>query len=339
MKKTYIIAEAGVNHNGSLDLAKELIDVAESAGADAVKFQMFRPEALASADAEKVAYQKRQTGGDSQLEMLKRLELSQEHYWELLDYSQSYQLDLFATGFDEESLLFLQGCGMPFAKIPSGEIDNVPLLQLNARLGLPVILSTGMANLGDVEFALSIIEAEGIVREDITILHCSTQYPTPMEDVNLSAMQTLRAAFPGVAIGYSDHTEGIEIPTAAAALGATVIEKHFTTDRTLEGPDHAASLEPDGLRAMVSAIRHVDLALGHGRKEPSEEERRTLPKIRKGIFAKEAIRKGDLLTESNVSTKRPVSGLPARHFQELLGSVAQSDLEEGEPICELRIQR
>jgi N,N'-diacetyllegionaminate synthase len=329
----YIIAEAGVNHNGSLETAKALIDAAADAGANAVKFQTFKADQLVTHAAAKADYQK-QSGdaSESQQAMLRKLELSDEAHRELIDHCQSRGIQFLSTAFDPASAGFLDSLALPFAKIPSGEITNLPHLRQTARSGTPVILSTGMATLGEVEAALEVLVAEGIARETITILQCHTDYPTRFEDANLRAMQTMAAAFPGVKIGYSDHTLGIEAPIAAVAMGACLIEKHFTLDRTLPGPDHAASLEPAELKAMVLAIRNIELALGHGRKEPTASELKIKQVARKSIVASHPIKAGEIFSAANLSAKRPGTGISPMRWDELIGKPAKRDYAVDELI-------
>jgi N,N'-diacetyllegionaminate synthase len=329
----YIIAEAGVNHNGSLETAKALIDAAADAGADAVKFQTFKADKLVTGTAAKADYQKGSgESGESQHAMLRKLELSDEAHRELIDHCRSRGIQFLSTAFDPASAGFLDSLALPFAKIPSGEITNLPHLRQTARSGSPVILSTGMATLGEVEAALEVLVAEGIARESITVLQCHTDYPTKFEDANLRAMQTMAAAFPGVRIGYSDHTRGIEAPIAAVAMGACLIEKHFTIDRTLPGPDHAASLEPAELKAMVRAIRNIELALGHGRKEPSASESKIKQVARKSIVASHTIKAGEIFSAANLSAKRPGTGISPMRWDELIGKPSKRDYAADELI-------
>ncbi len=333
MRRTYIIAEAGVNHNGDLKLAKKLIDVAVASGVDAVKFQFFKADSLSTVAAAKVGYQKTSfDDSESQQAMLAKLEFSEEVFSELISYSKDRRIALFATGFDVPSLDFLSRISMPFTKIPSGEIDNVPLLRRYSDIGLPILLSTGMANLSDIECSINILMKAGTQVSDITLLHCTSEYPTPMASVNLRAMQTLRASFPGVSIGYSDHTLGLEIPVAAVALGASVIEKHFTLDRGMDGPDHAASLEPGELTDMVRSIRNVELAMGHGWKSPTEQELETLKQVRRSIVACDNISKGEVLSENNLTTKRPGTGVSASAWDDYIGKVSNRDYSSDEQI-------
>lgn len=330
--KILIIAEAGVNHNGDLDLAHQLIDVAAQAGADMVKFQTFSADRLVTTHAGKAEYQIKATGADeSQHAMIRRLELTRDMHVELIAHCHSRGIQFFSTGFDMESIDMLMELGLDRFKIPSGEINNLPYLRHIGRYGKPVILSTGMATLGEIESALDVLERAGVPRNCITVLHCNTEYPTPMNDVNLRAMLSIRDAF-GVAIGYSDHTSGIEVPIAAAALGATVIEKHFTLDRNLPGPDHAASLEPNELTAMVSAIRNIEAALGDGVKRPSISETKNKPIARKSLVAACTIRSGEIFSETNVATKRPGTGLSPMRWDEVLGRKAPRDFERDDLI-------
>lgn len=318
-----IIAEAGVNHNGDPGLAERLVDVASDAGADYVKFQTFRADQLVTSTAAKATYQKRTTGGDeSQLDMLRRLELSEATHVALLRRCAERRIGFLSTGFDLGSLELLVELGIDRFKVPSGEIGNLPYLRFIGGLGRPVILSTGMATLGEVEAALDALEHAGTDRERITVLHCTTEYPAPMAEVNLRAMVRMGETF-GVAFGYSDHTVGIEIPIAAAALGATVIEKHFTLDRDLPGPDHRASLEPDELRAMVSAIRNVELALGDGVKRVSPSEAKNKAVARKSLVAARAIHAGELFAPDNLAVKRPGTGISPMRWDEVIGRPAR----------------
>jgi len=330
--RVLIIAEAGVNHNGDLQLARQLIEVAADAGADIVKFQTFRAENLVTQRAEKAEYQKRTTGADeSQYEMIRRLELTRAMHVELINHCAARGIRFLSTAFDHESIDMLVGLGQDRFKIPSGEITNLPYLCHIGRLGRPTILSTGMANLGEVEAAIEALEQSGTSRESITLLHCSTEYPTPMADVNLRAMQSLRTAF-GVPVGYSDHTRGIEVAIAAVALGASVIEKHFTLDRTLPGPDHNASLEPHELKAMVEAIRNIEQALGDGVKRPTASELRNKPIARKSIVARRAIRAGEVFSADNIVAKRPGTGLSPMLWDQVIGRPAMRDFAADEMI-------
>lgn len=325
----YIIAEAGVNHNGSMDLAFRLVDAAKQAGVDCVKFQTFHSDKLVSKHAQKAAYQKDNTGEGSQKDMLRKLELSDGDFLKLKAYCDQIGICFLSTPFDLESVRFLDSMDMPFWKIPSGEVTNLPYLVAIASTGKPVVMSTGMCGMEDIEAAVAALRAHG--SGPITLLHCNTEYPTPYGDVNLRAMQTLRDAF-HLEVGYSDHTRGIEIPIAAAALGATVVEKHFTLDRTMEGPDHKASLEPEELSQMVRAIRHIEAAMGSGEKTPTESERKNMAIARKSIVALTPIRKGELLTEDNITTKRPGNGISPMRWYEVLGKRAIRDFECDELI-------
>lgn len=330
--KTFIIAEAGVNHNGSLEIAKKMVEVAKECGADAVKFQTFKAENVVSKFAPKAEYQKLTTSPEeTQFDMIKKLELSFEDFKELKDYCDKLGITFLSTPFDFESIEFLDSIGMEIFKIPSGEITNLPYLEKVGKLGKNVILSTGMADLGEIEDALDILIQSGTPRENITVLHCNTEYPTPYEDVNLLAMITIREAFK-VKVGYSDHTPGIEIPIAAVALGATVIEKHFTLDKNMPGPDHKASLEPHELKAMITAIRNVEKALGIGIKKPSPSELKNKPIARKSIVAKRDIKKGEIFTPENITVKRPGTGISPMRWYEVLGKQAQRDYKEDELI-------
>lgn len=325
-----IIAEAGVNHNGSLALAKQMVDAAAETGADYIKFQTFVPDKLVSRFAQKADYQKKNTGsGESQLEMLEKLALTQNDFIELNRYCRKKQTGFLSTPFDLESIDFLNTFDMDFWKLPSGEITNLPYLEKIGRTKKPVVMSTGMSSLQEVKDAVEVLRKSGT--EEITLLHCNTQYPTPVQDVNLRAMQTLEKEL-HLPVGYSDHTQGIEIPIAAAAMNACVIEKHFTLDRSMEGPDHKASLEPGELKAMVQAVRNVELALGNGRKEPSPSERANISVVRKSIVAKCSIKKGDTFTEENLTVKRPGNGISPMHWHEMIGKQAKRDFAEDEPV-------
>ena len=331
-KPILIIAEAGVNHNGDLALAKQLIDVACDAGADLVKFQTFSADRIVTRQAKKANYQNVTTGNEeTQHQMLSRLELSTNMHQELIAYCATRNIGFFSTGFDIESVDFLISLDINRFKIPSGEITNLPYLRHIGKFAKRIIISTGMATLGDIEAAIDVLEQAGTPRSLITVLHCTTEYPTPMSDVNLYAMQSIQAAF-GVAVGYSDHTLGTEVSIAATALGATVVEKHFTLDRSMEGPDHAASLEPGELRDMVTAIRNIERALGDGVKQPSPSERPNLKVVRKSIVAVVAIRKGERFTEQNLTVKRPGEGISAMRWDEVLGRAAGRDYEPDDLI-------
>ncbi len=331
--KVLIIAEAGVNHNGSLALAKRLVDEAATAGVDIIKFQTFKAEQLVSKAAKQADYQKRNIGlsDDSQYAMLKRLELNASQHEELITYCHEKNIRFFSTAFDMDSIDYLHSLNLGLWKIPSGEITNYPYLKKIAQYREPVILSTGMCELSDIAAALQVLLDNGVDKEQVTILHCNTEYPTPMKDVNLRAMLEIERKF-GVNIGYSDHTEGIEVPIAAVALGATVIEKHFTLDRNMEGPDHKASLEPQELCAMVKAIRNIEQALGDGHKVISASEQKNIKIARKSIVAACFIRKGELLTEKNLTVKRPGNGISPMRWEEVIGTYANRDYLEEEII-------
>ncbi|AII13909.2 legionaminic acid synthase [Campylobacter iguaniorum] len=332
LNKVFIIAEAGVNHNGSLELAKKLIDVASDAGADAVKFQTFKAVNLVSKNADKAQYQKQTTDkNETQFEMIKKLELDKNAHAELISYAKSKNIMFLSTPFDHDSINLLAEFGLEIFKIPSGEITNLPYLRHIGSLGKSVILSTGMANLGEIENALEILTQNGTKKENITVLHANTQYPTPFCDVNLKAMITIGRAF-DVKFGYSDHTSGIEVPIAAVALGATVIEKHFTLDKTMQGPDHKASLEPSELKNMVKAIRNIELALGSSIKKPSPSESQNINIARKSIVAKCEIKKGEIFSESNLAIKRPGNGISPMRWDEIIGQIATKNYKEDELI-------
>ena len=332
MKKVFIIAEAGVNHNGSIELAKKLIDVASESGADAVKFQTFKAEKLVSKNAQKADYQKQTTSKtESQFDMIKKLELDLETHKELISYCKTKNIMFLSTPFDHDSIELLSDLGLEIFKIPSGEITNLPYLRHIGKLNKKVILSTGMADIGEIEDALDVLIESGTKKENIIILHANTMYPTPMEDVNLKAMVTIGNSF-DIAFGYSDHTLGIEVDIAAVAMGACCIEKHFTLDCTMEGPDHKASLEPDELKAMVKAIRNIELALGNSVKKPSKSEIPNIQIARKSIVAKIDIKKGDKLSEENITIKRPGNGINPMRWDEIVGTVASKDYQEDELI-------
>ncbi|PHS33937.1 MAG: N-acetylneuraminate synthase [Sulfurovum sp.] len=324
----FIIAEAGVNHNGDIKKAKKLIDIASKSGVDAVKFQTFKTELCISKNAEKANYQKETTGSnETQFDMVKKLELSYHDFRALSEYCKTKNIVFLSTPFDFPSIEFLNSLGMEIFKVPSGEITNLPYLRHIGKLGKKVILSTGMADIGEIEDALDILIDAGTRKDNITILHANTMYPTPMEDVNLKAMVTIGNTF-DIPFGYSDHTLGIEVDIAAVAMGAVCIEKHFTLDKTMEGPDHKASLEPDELKAMVKAIRNIELALGSSVKKPSNSERPNMAIARKSIVAAKSIKKGDILTEENLSIKRPGNGISPMRWDKILGTVAQKDYDE-----------
>lgn len=331
---TLIIAEAGVNHNGDIDLARALVRVAAQAGADMVKFQTFSASKIAVANAPKAAYQEAAAGtAESQQAMIARLELSRADHDALVAECTAAGIRFFSTGFDEQSLdMLVDEIGIDRIKVPSGEITNLPLLRHVASKRLPVILSTGMATLGEIDEAIAVLESGGLMRAQITVLHCNTEYPTPPADVNLTAMNAMATAF-GTAVGYSDHTLGIEVSVAAVALGATVIEKHFTLDRELPGPDHGASLEPDELAAMVRAIRNVEAAVaGDGIKRPSPSEAKNRPIARKSLVANTPIRAGELFTANNLTAKRPGTGISPMRWDDVMGRAAPRDFEPDELI-------
>ncbi|PSK94445.1 N-acetylneuraminate synthase [Taibaiella chishuiensis] len=334
MHRTIIIAEAGVNHNGSLENAFRLVDAASEAGVDYVKFQTFKAENLVSKSAKKAEYQISNTGNavESQLQMLKKLELSHEDHEKLIAYCKQKGVQFFSTGFDLDSLDYLASLGLGFVKIPSGEITNLPYLRKAASLFRKIIISTGMATLEEIKAAVAVFTVAGASLADITILHCNTEYPTPMQDVNLKSMLHIQREF-GTPIGYSDHTLGIEVPVAAVALGATIIEKHFTLDQNMEGPDHKASLEPQGLKDMVAAIRNVEAAVaGSGYKEPSPSEMKNIGIARKSIVAKTGIKQGERFTEENITTKRPGTGISPMRWDEVIGQVAAQDFNSDDLI-------
>jgi len=328
--KTLIIAEAGVNHNGNVELAKKMISEAKRCGVDIVKFQTAKIEMLVSKNAEKAIYQKRTTGNkENQYDMIKKLLLSFEQFEILNSYCKDNDVIFLSTPFDLASIDFLNQLEMPFWKTPSGEITNLPYLIKIANTNKPIILSTGMSTLAEIKTAMTVLKDNGC--GEITLLHCTTEYPAPYLDVNLKAMNTLKEIF-DVPVGYSDHTKGIEIPVAAVAMGATVIEKHFTLDRTMEGPDHKASLEPDELANMVNAIRNVESALGNGEKKPAESEKKNIAIARKSIIASCNIKTGEVFSENNITTKRPGNGISPMRWFEVLGLKAVRDFQEDELI-------
>lgn len=330
--KTLIIAEAGVNHNGDIQMAKQLIDVAADAGAGLVKFQTFSADRLATAYAKKADYQNLTTdAAESQHQMLRRLELDADMHHTLISHCDARGVGFFSTGFDIESVNLLVGLGQEHFKIPSGEITNLPYLRHIGALGRRILVSTGMATLGEVEAAVEVLEAAGTARENMVVLHCTTEYPTPMGEVNLRAMQSMGSAL-GVAVGYSDHTVGIEVSVAAVALGAQVIEKHFTLDRNLPGPDHKASLEPAELAALVKAIRNVEVALGSGVKRPTPSETKNRPIARKSLVAAVPIARGEEFSACNMAVKRPGTGMSPMRWDEMLGRLAQRDYAADEQI-------
>lgn len=330
MKHVFIIAEAGVNHNGSLDNAKRMVECAAEAGADAIKFQTFKAEALVCKNAQKAEYQKETTGNDeSQFEMLKKLELTEEEYEELKQYCGEKHIMFLSTPFDLDSLRYLNEIGIEIIKIPSGEITNYPYLREIGKLRKPIIMSTGMSTMAEVEEAVEVLQMNGA--KDITLLHCNTQYPTPYGDVNLRAMLALKDKF-HTEVGYSDHTLGIEVAIAATAMGATVIEKHFTLNRGMEGPDHKASLEPDELKRMIQSIRNIERAMGTGIKEPTNSEYKNILVARKSIVARKQIQAGEIFTEENITTKRPGDGMSPMRWNEVIGKTASREYGVDEKI-------
>lgn len=334
MKHTIIIAEAGVNHNGSIELAKQLVDKAIEAGVDYIKFQTFKASKLVTKSAKQAEYQQKNIGNgeDSQYQMLKKLELSPEDHKVLIDYCKERGIKFFSTAFDFDSIEYLHSLNLGLWKVPSGEVTNYPFLKRIAAFNEPTILSTGMCDMEDVRAAVDALYKNGLSKENLILLHCNTEYPTPFEDVNLKAMDALRIEF-GVEVGYSDHTKGIEVPIAAVALGATVIEKHFTLDRKMEGPDHKASLEPDELKAMVSAIRNIEKAVGgDGTKHVSESEKKNIAIARKSIVAACDIEEGEIFTEKNLTVKRPGSGISPMRWEEVVGIKAKRDFFEDDLI-------
>jgi len=332
MAKTFVIAEAGVNHNGSQDLAKKLVDVAVEAGADAIKFQTFKAEKLVTRNAKKASYQKSTTSeAETHYDMIKKLELDEDDHREIIHYCNEKNIMFLSTPFDHDSIVMLDNFKMPIFKIPSGEITNLPYLRDVGGLGKEIILSTGMADLGEIEDSLAVLMHAGVPKEKITVLHATTEYPCPIEEVNLRAMQTIHAAF-GVKVGYSDHTLGIDVPIAAVALGACVIEKHFTLDRSMDGPDHKASLEPVELKAMLMAIRNIEIALGDGIKRLSASEIKNKPIARKSLVANQAIKAGEVLSAENVTAKRPGTGISPMRIDEIIGRLATRDFSVDELI-------
>ncbi len=332
LNSVFIIAEAGVNHNGSINLAKQLIDVASEAGVNAVKFQTFKTENLVSKNAQKADYQKETTNSqESQFDMIKKLELDIDTHHQLISYCNSKNIMFLSTPFDLDSIDLLNNLGLEIFKIPSGEITNLPYLRHIGSLKKKVILSTGMADIGEIEDALDILINEGTLKENITVLHANTMYPTPYEDVNLKAMVTIGNTF-DVAFGYSDHTLGIEVDIAAVAMGAVCIEKHFTLDKNMEGPDHKASLEPDELISMVKGIRNIELALGSSVKKPSPSEKPNIKIARKSIVASTDIKVGDILSENNLAIKRPSGGISPMRWDEIIGTISVKDYNKDEQI-------
>ncbi len=332
VSKVFIIAEAGVNHNGSIDLAKKLIDAAADAGADAVKFQTFKADRLATKLAHKADYQKSNTSvNESQYEMLKKLELDEDMHKAIIEHCKQQQIMFLSSAFDNESVDMLNNFGMSIFKIPSGEITNLPYLRHVGGLKKPIILSSGMSDLVDIKNALDVLIECGVSKNQLTVLHATTEYPCPIQEVNISAMQTIRANF-GVKVGYSDHTNGIEVSVAAVALGACVIEKHFTLDQTMEGPDHKASLEPNEFKSMVLAIRNIEKALGDGIKKPSKSEIKNMAITRKSIVALRAIKSGEIFSVGNLAVKRPGTGISPMDLNKILGKIARRDFLPDEQI-------
>lgn len=330
MKRVYIIAEAGVNHNGDINIAKRLVDAAWEAGADVVKFQTFQADSLVSKYAQKAEYQLHSTDArETQKEMLKRLELTYDMHVELIQYCKAVGIDFLSTPFDLDSIDLLESVGMNLYKIPSGEITNLPYLRKIGSLKKTVIMSSGMSTMEEIKEAVKILKESGAT--DVSVLHCNTQYPTPMQDVNLSAMNSIRKEV-GVRVGYSDHTEGIEVPIAAVAMGAEIIEKHFTLDKTMEGPDHKASLDPDEIKAMVKAIRNIEMAIGDAEKKPTVSEQDNIAVVRKSIVAKRRIEAGETFSDDNITTKRPGTGITPMLWDSVIGTAAKRKYEEDELI-------
>ena len=329
--KTLIIAEAGVNLNGDINIAKKLIKEAALAGADLVKFQSFITSKGISKNAPKAKYQKELNPEESQYEMVKKLELSYDQHIELMESCKENNIRFFSTAFDIDSFEMLKKLGLNLIKVPSGEITNLPLLREFAKSNLPLIVSTGMADLGEIEKVISILQNEGTQIKNITLLHCNTEYPTPFEDVNLLAMKSMRIAF-GLDVGYSDHTKGIEVPIAAVALGATVIEKHFTLDCNMDGPDHMASIEPKDFKLMVDSIRNIEKSLGSSIKKPSQSEFKNIAIVRKSIVAICKIKKGEIFSSKNIATKRPGTGISPMMWDDVIGKTAKQDFLEDEII-------
>ena len=332
--KVIIIAEAGVNHNGDYKLAKKLILEAAKAGADYVKFQTFKADKLVSKDAQKADYQKSnlKEGGDTQYEMLKKLEMSEEWHYKLIEYAKECDIKFLSTGFDEDSVDFLDSLKIDLFKIPSGEITNKPYLEHIAKKGKPVVISTGMSNLQEIKDAIDVFEKHQISKNDITILHCNTEYPTPMQDVNLLAMNTIQKVLE-VNVGYSDHTLGIEVPIAAVALGAVIIEKHFTLDRNMVGPDHLASLVPEELKQMITSIRNIEKAIsGSGIKQPSDSEKKNLAVVRKSLHYKDDLIKGAIIEKQDLITLRPGNGISPMNYEEIIGKTLSRNVLKNELI-------
>ena len=331
-QKTIVIAEAGVNHNGDVGTAKQLIDVAAEAGADFVKFQTFCAERLVITQAQKAGYQVKETGSlETQYQMLKRLEISEKMHRVLLEHCQKRNIGFLSTGFDIQSIDFLHSLGIRLYKIPSGEVTNLMYLRYVGSLAGEIVLSTGMCTLGEVEDAIEVLEKAGTGRDRITVLHCTTEYPTPMQEVNLRAMLSMKSAF-GLKVGYSDHTQGIEVAIAAVALGATLIEKHFTLDRNFPGPDHKASLEPTELSAMITSIRNIEMALGDGVKRVTASEFMNRPVARKSLVASRKIFKGERFSIDNITPKRPGYGVSPMRWDEIIGRSAVRDFSTDELI-------
>lgn len=330
MNKVFVLAEAGVNHNGSIEIAKKLIDAASASGADAVKFQTFKAENVVCRTAKKAAYQLETTDkAETQYDMIKKLELTRQMHEELMEYCSKKEIMFLSTPFDIDSVEMLADLDLPILKIPSGEITNLPYLRKIAGHNKQIILSTGMSSMDEVRAAVKVLKDGGT--DDITLLHCNTQYPTPASDANIMAMVKMRKEL-GLPVGYSDHTQGIEIPIAAVALGAVVIEKHFTLDKNMEGPDHKASLEPHELEQMVEGIRKIELALGDGIKRASESEKANVDIARKSIVAKRSIEKGEKFTEENLTAKRPGNGISPMRWDEVIGKTADRNYEMDEMI-------
>tara|TARA_B110000008_G_scaffold81897_1_gene83720 strand:+ start:5171 stop:6175 length:1005 start_codon:yes stop_codon:yes gene_type:complete len=328
--KVFIIAEAGVNHNGSMRLAKKLIDMAVYSGADAIKFQTFKAQNLVSKNAPKAEYQKQTTNSkESQFDMIRRLELNLAAHKELIAYCKKVKIKFLSSPFDNDSISLLNKLGLETFKIPSGEITNLPFLKQIGSLNKKVILSTGMANLKEINNALAILTGAGMQKENISILHANTMYPTPMKDVNLKAMITIKNKF-NITVGYSDHTLGIEVAIGAVAMGATIIEKHFTLDKNMEGPDHKASLEPNELKSMVKAIRNIEKAIGDGNKKLTESEKPNIDLVRKSIFTSKEIKKGEIFSEDNLITKRPGKGISPMKWESIIGKVAKRNYKKDE---------
>lgn len=332
MNKVFIIAEAGVNHNGDVSIAKKMIEVAAKAGADVVKFQTFQADKVVSINAEKAGYQKKTTGSnESQYQMIKKLEIDKEGHIALIDHCKKNNIQFLSTPFDLDSIDLLVELGMGLFKIPSGEITNLPYLRKIGVLNKKIILSTGMSDLGDIENAVDVLIKSGTEREKISLLHCNTEYPTLFEDVNLNAMITIKNAFK-MNVGYSDHTEGIEVPIAAVAMGATIIEKHFTLDKAMEGPDHKASLEPNELENMIKAIRNIEKSMGSGLKKPSLSESKNISIVRKSIVALRDIKIEEVFSEENITVKRPGNGISPMEWDKIIGKKATREFKKDELI-------